>query len=93
MNTDLVNQSMNVFVPQTNTADNTLLDPYQWWRPGPPVYPHVCPQPTVITYRVEAQPRCAWCQGTHYGGCARLKSVTYRKDGTVERVEFFEEES
>jgi hypothetical protein len=43
-----------------------------------------------VRLHVWPTPRCAWCQETHYGSCERLKSVTYRKDGTVERVEFFE---
>lgn len=79
----------NALIPSTGAAGDFT----NWWQPypyyQPTIYPHVC-TPTVVTY-TNPQPRCAWCQGNHYGGCARLKSVTYRKDGTVERVEFFDE--
>jgi hypothetical protein len=60
---------------------------YQWPYYTPPGNINVFyPWPLAPT------PRCAWCQGQHIGSCPRLKSLTYRKDGTVERVEFFEED-
>jgi hypothetical protein len=62
---------------------------YQYFQP------YYVPPPNVYTYiypLLPPVPRCAWCQGQHVGKCARLKSVTYRDDGTVQRVEFFEEE-
>jgi len=61
---------------------------YQTW------WPQYVPPANFYTYVnwPIPTPRCAWCQGQHVGKCERLKSVTYREDGTVQRVEFFEEE-
>lgn len=98
MNNDLPilnGNNLNTLIPSTGTAGDA-----QWWTIGgyqpygwgyPIVYPHVCPPPVVNTY-ITQTPRCAWCQGTHIGKCDNLKAVTYRKDGTVERVEFFEKD-
>jgi len=82
--------TINTGVADANTAGD-IYPTHGWWNPWPtqiwPTYWY-----PSITYQVQPQPRCAWCQGEHIGKCERLKSVTYRRDGTVERVEFFEED-
>lgn len=88
MSTDLAtNNTMNIYEPTLTPAG----DYYQWWQ-YPTVAPniYVWPQP-VVTYQIVRPVRCVWCQGMHEDKCPRLKSVTYREDGTVERVEFFKE--
>lgn len=92
MSTDLAtNTTMNIYEPTLTPAG----DYYPWWQY--PAYPYPTYQPVPIYYSVWpvtyqiARPRCAWCQDTHEDKCPRLKSVTYRDDGTVERVEFFKE--
>jgi len=74
------------------TIDPTIGYVQTWWQ-----WPYYTPPANIHVYypypfTLAPTPRCAWCQGQHLGACPRLKAVTYRKDGTVERVEFFEEE-
>jgi hypothetical protein len=59
-----------------------------YWQPY--IQPAWTLPTTYIT--VASNPRCAWCQGQHIGKCDNLKSVKYRRDGTIERVEFFGED-
>lgn len=87
---DLMN--INTAYSATNAYDAiTPAGDYNGWSCWPTVYPqptYVYPW-TSITYLQPTPARCAWCQGQHTGKCDDLKAVVYRKDGTVERVEFF----
>jgi len=78
----------------TNIQSSIVVDPNFGYVQTWPNYYYVPPANFHVYYPlvVTPTPRCAWCQGQHLGACPRLKSVTYRKDGTVEHVEFFEEE-
>lgn len=88
-------------MPTDLVTNNTLSSVGDWpprttnywnvWQPFTPTMP-LTVWPAWGTYTVPVAPRCAWCQGQHYGKCENLKSVTYRKDGTVARVEFFGED-
>lgn len=76
----------------TGTNLTATPDYYNWWQlPNSPEYHYHYTQP-AITYQIVRPARCTWCQGMHEDKCPRLKAVIYRDNGTVERVEFFEEE-
>jgi hypothetical protein len=77
---------INDLVPANSAAIelNTNIAPWYQW---PNYVPYFAP-PVNIVHTTVPQ-RCAWCQGHHYEKCPRLKSVTYRDDGTVEHIEFF----
>lgn len=44
----------------------------------------------------EQTPPCPYCSGCnvmiyHAGTCPKIKTIEYHKDGTIKRVEFFEQ--
>lgn len=85
---------MSTELVTTNGNYGSIISAGDWWNPWPnsPEYHyHYYPftQPAV-TYQIVQTPRCAWCQGNHVDKCPKLKTVVYREDGTVERVEFFD---
>ena len=82
MTQELATTLTNTYYPGIHPTNVIDYGQYYWPYGQQPTYIQTC-------WPVIQQQRCAWCQGMHTGSCERIKSVTYREDGTVKQVEFF----